>query len=199
MHSWGLEAAIARRLVADAPTLEHWTRQWLTLSLAPLEGVVVASVCRAAQAGDGATIRRAAEILGASLNPPTTRRASLQIGEQLASLGSAWEWSRGRFEHLVARPHHAVVFGALAALAQAGAHESLAAYLHQSALGMISAGVRALPVGHTHGQQILAYLHDDIHQLAATIPRRELEAAGASCPYYEVLCDEQARLFTRLF
>ena len=36
------------------------------------------------------------------------------------------------------------------------------AYLHQAALGMIGAGVRRVPVGHTHGQQILAYLHDDI-------------------------------------
>ena len=40
----------------------------------------------------------------------------------------------------------------------------LTAYLHQAALGMIGAGVRAIPVGHTHGQQVLAYLHDDIRE-----------------------------------
>ena len=40
-------------------------------------------------------------------------------------------------------------------------------YLHQAALGMIGAGVRAVPVGHTHGQQVLAYLHDDIGRIAS--------------------------------
>ena len=28
---------------------------------------------------------------------------------------------------------------------------------------------------------------------------RDLEEAGAGCPFYEVLCDEQTRLYTRLF
>ena len=45
----------------------------------------------------------------------------------------------------------------------------LTAYLHQAALGMIGAGVRAIPVGHTHGQQVLAYLQDDIRNLVAEL------------------------------
>lgn len=64
---------------------------------------------------------------------------------------------------------------------------------------MIGAGVRAIPVGHTHGQQILAYLHEDILTLADQLARRDLETAGSGCPFYEVLCDEQTRLVTRLF
>ena len=51
-------------------------------------------------------------------------------------------------------------------LAGAEPADVLTAYLHQAALGMIGAGVRAIPVGHTHGQQVLAYLHDDIRELA---------------------------------
>ncbi len=49
----------------------------------------------------------------------------------------------------------------------ASRRDVLTAYLHQAALGMIGAGVRAIPVGHTHGQQVLAYLHDEIRDLAA--------------------------------
>ena len=75
----------------------------------------------------------------------------------------------------------------------------LTAYLHQAALGMIGAGVRAIPVGHTHGQQVLAYLHDDIRDLAAELVDRDPETAGAGCPFYEVLCDEQTRLYARMF
>jgi urease accessory protein len=87
----------------------------------------------------------------------------------------------------------------MGALAEADAKETLGAYLHQASLGMIGAGVRAIPVGHTHGQQILAYLHEDLRALTAELCDRSLEMAGSSCPFYEVLCDEQTRLFTRMF
>ena len=46
-HSWGLEAAIEQGAVFDAQSLEQWVRLWLQNAVGPLEGVVVASVCRA--------------------------------------------------------------------------------------------------------------------------------------------------------
>jgi urease accessory protein len=208
-HSWGLESAISRGLVHDAATLEQWTSGWLRYSLGPLEGVVVAAVCRAVPLGAWRVVERAGEILGASVNPPTIRQASQEMGEQLLALGSTWAWSVEGVERIrqalapgaEVNPwwHHAVVFGLLAALAGATPQEALTGYLHQSAVGMIGAGVRAVPVGHTHGQQVLAYLHPLLTILAADLAACELDAAGNCCPFYEVLCDEQTRLFTRLF
>jgi urease accessory protein len=64
---------------------------------------------------------------------------------------------------------------------------------------MIGAGVRVIPVGHTLGQQVLAYLHDDIRDLVATLAGRDHETAGAGCPFYEVICDEQTHLYARMF
>src|SRR5262249_11821078 len=94
--------------------------------------------------------------------------------------------------------HHPVAFGLLGALAGGEPEEVLTAYLHQVALGIISAGVRAIPVGHTHGQQILAYLHDDIRDLTSALQDRDAETAGPGCPFYEILCDEQTRLYARM-
>jgi urease accessory protein len=204
-HSWGLEAALGRRLVDDAATLERWTRNWLWHNLGPLEGVIVASVCRAVQAEDWLTVSRANQILTASLTPPAIRTASREMGEQLLALASTWSWSHSAVARndesigSVRDWNHAVIFGWLGAVAMATPEETLAAYLHQAALGMIGAGVRAIPVGHTHGQQVLAYLHDDIQDLAGQLAQRDLQTAGSGCPFYEVLCDEQTRLVTRLF
>lgn len=202
-HSWGLEAALARQVVHDAATLENWGRSWLRNALAPLEGVVVAVVCRAARAADWPTIRRANELLTASFVPPSIRNASTEMGEQLLALAATWNWSAAAAkrvrEDAKQRCNHAVVFGMLGAWAEEEPRSTLAAYLHQAALGMISAGVRAVPINHTHGQQILAYLHGDIEELAARYAAAELEEAGSGCPFYEVLCDEQTRLSTRLF
>jgi len=205
-HSWGLEGGIARRLVHDPASLEQWTRHWLRTSLGPLEGVFVASSCRAALAGDHDGLRTCNELAEASVVPPSIRRASREMGEQLLGLASTWAWCEARLEPFLqaenehpAGWHHPVVFGLLGALAGGGPEEVLTAYLHQAALGMIGAGVRAVPVGHTHGQQVLAYLQNDILELATAFSEAEPETAGAGCPFYEILCDEQTRLYSRMF
>lgn len=205
-HSWGLEAAIAKGLVHDPASLERWTSNWLRTSLGPLEGVLVASSCRAAIAespNDLAALNRLAEV---SIVPPSTRRASREMGEQLLTLGATWTWCAAELaaamEEVSDSPegwHHCVAFGLLGALAGGAPEEVLTAYLHQAALGVIGAGVRAVPIGHTHGQQVLAYLHDDIRELAKELHDRDPETAGAGCPFYEVLCDEQTRLYARMF
>lgn len=207
-HSWGLEAAIARRIVADAESLEQFVRQWLWHTLGPLEGVVVACCCRAGTEQDWETISQANLLLAASIAPPSIRAACREMGEQLLSLCSTWIWSaRGIAAFETGTPggrdhriwNHPVVFGLLGALAGGSPVETLQAYLHQAVMGMIGAGVRAIPVGHTHGQQMIAYLHEEIMQLAAAFAERPLSSAGSGSPFYEVLCDEQTRLYSRLF
>lgn len=205
-HSWGLEAAIARGLVHDPEGLEKWTRRWLLTSLGPLEGVLVASACRAAHAGDFAGLRSLNQMAESSIVPPSIRTASREMGDQLLALGATWDWcSAGVATLKDAVPdeptgwHHPIVFGLLGALAGVGPGDVLTAYLHQAVLGMIGAGVRAIPVGHTHGQQVLAYLHADILELTPALADRDPETAGAGCPFYEILCDEQTRLYARMF
>lgn len=205
-HSWGLEAAIARGLVHDPETLERWTNQWLRLSLGPLEGVLVASSCRIARSGSRADLLALNHQIDVSLVPRSIRLASREMGEQLLALGSTWAWCAKSLEPFLKAPidspegwHHSIAFGLLGALAGASPEDVLTAFLHQAALGMIGAGVRAIPVGHTHGQQILAYLHDDITNLVTALGDRDPETAGSGSPSYEILCDEQTRLYSRVF
>src|SRR5438132_12712180 len=92
-HSWGLEAAIDQGLVGDAPSLERWVRLWLRHAVGPLEGVVVAAVCRAAAQQDWQAVVQANCLLQASLAPPTLRQASRNMGEQLLALAEVWPWA----------------------------------------------------------------------------------------------------------
>ena len=168
--------------------------------------MLVASACRAAHAGSPAELLALNRLAEVSIVPPSIRRASREMGEQLLALGSTWAWCAAGLAPFMRAPpsepdgwHHPVAFGLLGALAGGEPEDVLTAYLHQAALGMIGAGVRAIPVGHTHGQQVLAYLQDDIRNLAAELVDRDPETAGAGCPFYEVLCDEQTRLYARMF
>ncbi len=205
-HSWGLEGAVARGLVTDAESLERWTLSWLKTALGPLEGVLVASSCRAAGEGQVEAVRALNELADISIIPPSIRAASREMGQQLLTLAVTWAWSGDQIEPYAGATtgehvpwHHSVVFGLIGALAGCEPADVLAAYLHQAALGMIGAGVRAIPVGHTHGQQILAYLHDDIRDLTESLVDRAPETAGSGCPFYEILGDEQTRLYARMF
>jgi urease accessory protein len=205
-HSWGLEAAIDRGLVGDALSLERWVRSWLCYTIAPAEGVVVAAVCRAAGGDDWPLVFQANELLAASLVPPTLRHASRDMGGQLLALAAVWPWAEKTVAALrllqtdpAGEWHHAAVFGTLCAAAGADPVDALVVYLHQAALGCIGAGVRAVPVGHTHGQQILARLHADMQTLARRHAEQDLETAGSFAPAYEALCHAQGRLYTRLF
>ena len=124
----------------------------------------------------------------------------------MIELATTWTWSAALLQPFLqaqAEPtahwHHPIAFGLLGALGGAEPRDVLTAYLHQTVLGVISAGVRAIPIGHTHGQQMLAYLHDEIRELMPDLMDRDPETAGAGCPFYEVMCDEQTRLYARLF
>jgi urease accessory protein len=159
-------------------------------------------------------------LLNASIVPATLRNASLEMGEQLLALAESWPWagaidSRARSASkcidtplLALRTHqvngspswhHAVVFATLAAAAGASPRNALLVYLNQAAMGAISAGVRAIPIGHTHGQQVLARLHDDITTLAEVLSESDLATAGSFCAAYEVRCHAQTQLYTRIF
>ena len=121
-HSWGLEGAIARRLVHDPASLERWTGQWLRTSLGPLEGVLVASACRAVHTGNPTELLALNEMADVSIVPPSIRSASREMGAQLISLGATWAWSRLRLAPFMREPfleqdcwHHSVAFGLLGA------------------------------------------------------------------------------------
>jgi urease accessory protein len=221
-HSWGLESALERGLVTSPQALEEWTRRWLRHSVAPMEGVVLVAAFRAIRGerrglsppetcnrsgfreGINPSARqiivRANRYLEVGLLPSTLRQASRDMGDQLRRLAEPWPWAAAAIPYLTGGPwHHAVVFGVLAGCATDDAGRAVSVYLHQAALGMIGAGVRAIPIGHTHGQLILARLHDDLTELAADLRTCDLESAGSVCPAYEELCNAQQRLYTRLF
>jgi urease accessory protein len=202
-HSWGLEAAIDRREVAGPADLERWARAWLAHAVAPGDGLACAHAARAAAAGDWDGLANLNDLVTAARPAPTLRRASLNQGAALLGLASGWPWSGRVAAHVLAnRPtgrHHAVAFGSLADAAGASAEEALALYLQNAAAGIVAAAVRAVPVGHTHGQQVLARLHTAIIGLAARWADSPLDGFGGLSPAYEVLTHAQTQLYTRLF
>ncbi len=202
-HSWGLEAAIDRREVRGPEALERWTRAWLSESVAPADGLLVAQTARLAHSERWAMVAELNDLLTANKVSPTLRKASLNPGEALLELASGWPWS-GRTAAEIrtsgAGPwHHAIIFGALADSAGAEPIEALTLFLQNAAAGLVAAAVRAVPLGHTHGQQVLARLQPLMLELADRWASAPLECFGGLSPAYEVLGYAQSQLYTRIF
>ena len=200
-HSWGLEAAIEGGQVRDASDLETWTANWLRHAVGPMEGVVVAGVCRAVAESDWPSVLLANEMIRASLTPPTCAsqpghgRATADAGPGLA-VGGGRDGPAACLERRPLAPCPGVCRPSGARRAEP--HEALLIYLHQAALGAIGAGVRAIPIGHTHGQQVLARLHDELHRLAIELVPRAGNGRQL-LPRLRGLCHAQSTLYTRLF
>ena len=202
-HSWGLEAAIGRGSIGGPAELETWTRAWLEHAVAPADGLLVAHATRADKADDWDALLELNDLLTANKTAPTLRLASTRQGDALLGLASGWPWSSLRAASIrsaSAGPwHHAVIFGALAARAGLTAVEATALYLQNAAAGLVAAAVRAVPIGHTHGQQVLARLHPAIVALAGRWADAPLDCFGGLSPAYEVLAHAQTQLYARIF
>lgn len=202
-QSWGLETAIASAKVTGPHAVDRWVRSWLGHCVAPGEGIAVAHAARRTPVEEWEGLRDLNVLLTASRPVASIRRASLQQGEALLDLASGWPWSGRTAASLRATDpgpwHHAIVFAAMAATAGTGPAETSALYLQNAANGIVSSAVRGVPIGHTHGQQILARLQPFLEELSAVCAAAPIEQFGGSSPAYEVACHAQNQLHTRIF
>jgi urease accessory protein len=178
-------------------------RSWLEHAIAPGEGVIVAHAAGRAAEGDWPGLADLNDLMTASRPVPTIRRASYQQGEALVDLAATWPWSAAPALALRALDrgpwHHAVAFGAIAHAAGADVAEVVALYLQNAAVGAVGAAVRGVPIGHTHGQQVLAYLQPSVAEFSAVAAKAPLESYGGLSPSYEVMCHAQYHLYSRMF
>jgi urease accessory protein len=77
--------------------------------------------------------------------------------------------------------------------------DALAAYLHAFAANLVSAAVRAIPLGQSDGLAALASLESAIEGARDAALTRELDDAGAAAPALDILSFRHETQYTRLF
>lgn len=202
-YSEGLEAAVESGRVRDESEAGAWLRDQLRLSLGRSDLAVVARAFGAWQRHDLASI--------AELNAwVTTTRESAEMRRQTEQMGrSMGEWLQNRGEPVDRRvaelkalapaPTWPIAF-ALAAL-QTGAplRESLLSFAFGWAENMVQAALKAVPLGQSAGQRILAALVSEIPatvDLAAALPDSGRQAFA---PMLAILSSQHEVQYSRLF
>jgi urease accessory protein len=202
-YSEALEAAVEAGLVTNEAQARNWLLDQLNLSLARADLAVVGAAHAAWQAGDEGRIR--------ALNDwVLLTRESSELRQQAEQMGrSMLEWLRNqpvggedaRLALLASLkpPTWPVAWALGAARGDAALEPALVAHAFGWAENLVQAALKAVPLGQSAGQRILAALAQDIPAAVAHALRLDDDGRQAFTPMLAILSARHETQYSRLF
>jgi len=201
-YSEVLEAAVDRAGVTNEAAASHWLRDQLRLTLARSDLRVVAQAIPAWRAPDDARIQ--------ALNTWVLQtRESSELRLQTEQMGrSLMDWLRVQHPYIAhlqaatricASPSYPVAFALAASLTGAGVQDCLLSYAFGWAENMTQAAVKAVPLGQSAGQRMLAMLAAEIPTVVAHALHADDADRQAFAPMLAILSAQHETQYSRLF
>jgi urease accessory protein len=201
-YSDGLEAAVECGAVHDEASAARWLSDQLHLTQARADLPLVAAGHAAWQRLDGERI--------ASLNAwALATRESGELRMQAQQMGrSLLEWLRGQerddprvavLARLVPAPAWAIAFALAAERCAATALEAVLAFGFAWAENQVQATLKAVPLGQSQGQRILARLAQELEALAPSTVVLTDDQRQAFAPGLAIRSSQHETQYSRLF
>jgi urease accessory protein len=203
-YSHGLEWAIEDGSVATAADLESWIGDIFRHGAGRSDAILFAHAWRAADTADVAALAEIAE-LAAAFQPSRERHleATAQGRAFIDTVGAAWPSQRLAALAASLPAGLPIAYPVAVAIAAAASDvplaAALAAWASAFAANLVSAGVRAIPIGQTDGQRIIARLAPLIEELAAAAPIASLDDLGGASLRADIASMKHETQYTRLF
>ncbi len=203
-YSHGLESAIDEGNVRDRASLADWIACLLVHGSPRADAVLFCHVYRAVAGDDRARFLEVSELASAMRGTGELALEATQQGESFfRAIGDAWPveiagW-RGVLSEAGVRPAYPVAVACAAAVANVPLPGALAAYLHAFAANLVSAAVRAIPLGQTDGQRVLAELESCVENAVVAALDRPLEEAGSAAIAVDALSFRHETQYSRIF
>jgi len=197
-YSEGLEAAIEWAGLDGEAAVADWLAGQLHLSLARGDLAVVAQAIAAWSAGDRGRLKALDDWVFAT-------RESAEFALQTEQMGRSFaEWLKLHHADTVERftglsPSYPVAFAFAASRAQASVRDGCLAFAFGWAENMSAAAVKAVPLGQSAGQRILARLAREIPGAVAHAMSLADEDRQAFSPMLAVLSARHETQYSRLF
>ncbi|MDD0813151.1 urease accessory UreF family protein [Curvibacter sp. HBC28] len=197
-YSEGLEAAVEWAGVNDEAQAAEWLSDQLHLSLARSDLAVVSAAVQALRSSDWPRLTRLNEWVQQSRETAELRLQSQQMGRSLV------EWLRNlqpdtaaQLDGLIAT--YPVAFACAAAASPASAADICFAYAFAWCETMSQTAIKAVPLGQSAGQRILARLAQEIPAAVATAMSLGDDQRQAYTPRLAVLSARHETQYSRLF
>ncbi len=202
-YSHGLEWAVADGTINDAADLAAWIGDVVRHGAGRSDAILFAHAHRAMAAHDEETVAATAE-LAAVFQPSQERHreATAQGRAFLSAVTAAWPDARltAVATRLAERPLAYPVAVALAAAAHGiPLGPALLATLGAFAANIVSAGIRAIPIGQSDGQRIIAVLAPLIAEVATRAATASLDDLGGAVFRTDIASMKHEAQYTRLF
>lgn len=200
-YSEGLEAAVDAGQVSSEGQAAQWLGHQLYLTLARAELPVIAQTLRAWRTGDTARVRALNDWLLQTRETAELRLQTEQMGRSLR------EWLRNLPQVSPAtldfcatlEPTYPVLYALAAAGSGAAEREVLLAYAFGWAENMMQAALKAVPLGQSAGQRILASLATEIPLTVEHALALHDEDRQAFSPMLAILSSRHETQYSRLF
>ncbi len=203
-YSHGLEWAVEDGSVSDGATLAAWLKDILVNGAGRNDAILFLEAWRAAEADDGDRLRAVAEI-GAAFQPSRERHleSTAQGRAFLAAVQAAWPNDRLSALAALLPPDEPLPYPAAVALCAAAhdiaAEPALAALINGFAANVVSAGVRAIPIGQSDGLRVVAELGAVIDAVIAAASAASLDDLGGAALRADIASMKHETQYTRLF
>ncbi len=198
-YSEGLEAAVEWAGITTEESVGEWISEQLHLTLARADLAVVAQAVPAWRAEDRPRIRALNDWVLATRETSELRQQTVQMGRSFV------EWLRLHHDDAQQsfadlRPTYPVAYAFAAARTRAGVTDVLLTFAFGWAENMVAAAVKAVPLGQSAGQRILARLASEIPSAAhAAASITEDADRQAFSPMLAILSSRHETQYSRLF
>lgn len=201
-YSHGLEWAVEAGDIRDETSLLDWLGDVCAHGSLRNDLILARHAHRAAQAGDGAAV---AELNDLALALAPSRELHLETSQQGrsfldATLG-AWPCAAlsALARHLPGPIAYTIAVGASAGAHGLALEPTLAAYGLAFMQNLVSAALRAAPVGQAAGTRVIAALAPRLATLAAEAEHAELDALGAATVRLDLGSFRHETQYSRIF
>jgi urease accessory protein len=202
-YSHGVETAIEEGFIVNRPSLVAWLQTVLAAGTGRVDGALFAAAWRAAEASDWPAFDAGAERAAAWRGTSEMALESRQQGGSFLSITrTAWphpdlDAAHERLSGEIALPVAVALAAAVHGIALEAALEG---YLHAFTANLISAAVRAVPLGQSDGQIALASLEGAVQKaVEAALAVTDLDEVGTATPLLDWCSMRHETQYTRLF
>lgn len=208
-YSEGIEAGVDVTYIATFSIANEWLIDQLHLGLARADLAVVAKAIPAWRRGD---LNRIDELNDWVLHSRETSELRLQTEQMGRSMLDWWrkqpifhgvhdmsEFFSPSTSSFLKSPTYPIVFALAASSTQASIRDCLMSFAFGWAENMTQAAVRAVPLGQTDGQRILANLTEHIPAAVDAAIRLQDSERQAFSPMLAILSSQHETQYSRLF
>lgn len=204
-QSNGLETFVQQRVVHDAASLRAYVREQLMQNWRHNDGAYVSLAYDAAAAGDLAALLEHDVHLGARKAPREVREGSYKLGVRLFKIFTRHyqhplldDFQKALNDGLV-KAYYPIVFALFACVMQIAKADALYAFYYNSAVAVVTNGVKLIPLSQMDGQDIVFELRDLMTQATQMSLTPDMDSLGACMMASDIRAMQHERLYTRLY